>query len=77
MTLYQLKKRAADRDLIVRKDGHGNFMLVDIHTGGVAAFPAQMTLEEIENWLDDLDAQTRIEELKILANKERRNYETR
>ena len=55
MTLYQLKKRAADRDLIIRKDGHGNFMLVDIHTGGVAAYPAQMTLEEIENWLDDLD----------------------
>lgn len=56
MTLYQLKKRAADRDLIIRKDGHGNFMLVDIHTGGVAAYPAQMTLEEIENWLDELDA---------------------
>ena len=55
MTLYQLRKRAADRDLIIRKDGHGNFMLVDIHTGGVANYPAQMTLEEIENWLDDLD----------------------
>lgn len=55
MTLYQLKKRAADRDLIIRKDGQGNFMLVDIHTGGVAAYPAQMSLEEIENWLDDLD----------------------
>lgn len=55
MTLYQLKKRAADRDLIIRKDGHGNFMLVDIHTDGIANYPAQMTLEEIENWLDDLD----------------------
>ena len=30
-------------------------MLVDIHTGGVAAYPAQMSLEEIENWLDELD----------------------
>lgn len=55
MTLYQLKKRAADRDLIIRKDGQGNFMLVDIHTGGIAAYPAQMSLAEIENWLDDLD----------------------
>lgn len=77
MTLYQLKKRAADRDLIVRKDGHGNFMLVDIHTGGVAAYPASMTLAQVESWLDDLDDQKRIEDLKILANKERRNYETR
>ncbi len=55
MTLYQLKKRAADRDLLIRKDGHGNFMLVDIHTGSIAGYPAQMSLAEIENWLDDLD----------------------
>ena len=77
MTLYQLRKRAADRDLIIRKDGHGNFMLVDIHTGGVAAYPASMTLAQVESWLDDLDDQKRIEDLKERANKQKRNYETR
>lgn len=56
MTLYQLKKRAAQRNCVIRKDGHGNFMLVDIYTNCVVAYPALMTLEELENWLDDLDA---------------------
>lgn len=55
MTLYQLKKRAADRDLLIRKDGQGKFMLVNAYTGYVAVHPAQMSLAEIENWLDDLD----------------------
>lgn len=64
MTLYQLRKRAADRDSLIRKDGHGNFMLVAIHTGGVAAYPAQMTLEEIENWLDDIDAKDKQADLE-------------
>ena len=77
MTLYQLRKRAADRDLIIRKDGHGNFMLVDIHTGGVVAYPAPMTLAQVESWLDDLDDQKRIEDLKECANKQKLNYETR
>ena len=54
-TLNQLKTQAKKHDLSIRKDGHGNFMLVDNRTNTVAAYPELMTLEEVEQWLDDLD----------------------
>lgn len=56
MTLNQLKTRAARHDLMIRKDGHGDYLLVDIQTNGLAA-PGPMTLDQVEAWLDDLDMQ--------------------
>ena len=44
MTLNQLKTRAARHDLMIRKDGHGDYLLVDIQTNGLAASGA-MTLD--------------------------------
>ena len=81
MTLYQLKKRAKAHDLSIHscyRSGlsHDDFMLVDIATNTLAA-PAPMTLAQVESWLDDLDDQKRIEDLKERANKQKRNYETR
>lgn len=80
MTLYQLRKRAKAHDLSIHscyRSGlsHDDFMLVDRYN--CLAAPAPMTLAQVESWLDALDNQKRIEDLKILANKERRNYETR
>lgn len=54
MTLNQLKTRAKHHDMMIRKDGHGGYILVDIYTNTLAA-PGPMTLEEVELWLDDLD----------------------
>lgn len=54
-TLNQLKTQAKKHDLLIRKDGRGNFMLVDNRTNTVAAYPELMTLEEVEAWLDELD----------------------
>lgn len=48
VTRSRLEKRANEYDLTIRKDGQGNFMLVDIHTTGISAYP---------QWLNDLDAQ--------------------
>lgn len=54
-TLNQLKTQAKKHDLLIRKDGHGNFMLVDARTSAIVAYPELMTLEEVEAWLDELD----------------------
>lgn len=54
MTLNQLKTRAKAHDLMIRKDGKGGYVLVDIYINALAA-PGPMTLEEVEMWLDDLD----------------------
>lgn len=54
MTLNQLKTRAKAHDLMIRKDGKGGYLLVDIYINALAA-PDHMTIEEVEMWLDDLD----------------------
>ena len=54
MTLDQLKTRAKAHDLMIRKDGKGGYLLVDIYINALAA-PGPMTIEEVEMWLDDLD----------------------
>ena len=54
MTLNVEKTREKHHDLMIRKDGNGGYMLVDIDTNALAA-PGPMTLEEVELWLDDLD----------------------
>lgn len=54
MTLNQLKTRAKAHDLMIRKDGKGGYLLVDIYINALAA-PGPMTIEEVEMWLDDLD----------------------
>lgn len=56
MTIEQLKTKAKTRDMMIRKDGKGGYMLVDISTNTLSA-PGPMTLEQVENWLDDLDRQ--------------------
>ena len=56
MTIDKLKTRAKAHEMMIRKDGKGNYMLVDISTNALVA-PAPMTLEEIESGLDDLDKQ--------------------
>ena len=55
MTLNKLKTRAKAHDLMIRKDGKGGYLLVDIYINALAA-PGPMTLGEVEMWLDDLDA---------------------
>ena len=60
MTLEQLKTRAKHHGLLIRRNGYGdseprNFSLVDISTNAIAAYPQVMTLEEVSDWLDDLD----------------------
>ncbi len=56
MTINQLKTRAKAYEMMIKKDGKGNYMLVDISTNCLAT-PAPMSIEEVENWLDDLDLQ--------------------
>lgn len=51
-----LEKRANNHGLTIRNDGEDSYMLADISTSILAA-PRAMTLEQIANWLDDLDAQ--------------------
>lgn len=54
-TLNQLKTIAKAHDLMIRKDGKGGYMLTDLNNA--LAAPAPMTLDEVETWLDDLDAE--------------------
>lgn len=54
MTLNQLKTRAARYDLMIRKDGHGDYLLVDKYTNCLMA-SGPMTLEQVEAWLEDLE----------------------
>ena len=55
-SLSELKTKAKEHGLKIRKNerGEDSFMLVDIAANTVTA-PAPMTLEQVENWLDDLD----------------------
>lgn len=55
ITETRLKTRAKAHDMMIRKDGHGGYMLVDPSTNGLVA-PGPMTLEEVALWLDDLDS---------------------
>ena len=55
MTLNQLKTRAKRHDMIIRKDGHGGYLLLDPSTNTLAA-PGPMALEQVALWLDDLDS---------------------
>ena len=57
-TLRRLKARAKRHGLQIHRDCHGNYILVNRDTGIVAADSALMTLAEVENWIDDLDAQS-------------------
>lgn len=54
MTLKELKTRAKRHDMMIRKDGKGNYLLVNIGTN-IAAAPGPMTLDQVEAWLDDVD----------------------
>lgn len=54
LTFADLKTRAKAHDLMIRKDGKGGYLLVDIYINALAA-PGPMTIEEVEMWLDDLD----------------------
>lgn len=56
-TLRRLKARAKRHGLQIHRDCHGNFILVDRETAGIATYPATLTLAEVENWIDDLDTQ--------------------
>ena len=58
MTLFQLKRRAFKNGLKIirrRECAAEIYMLVDIETDTVAA-PNMMTLEDIEAWLEDVEA---------------------
>ena len=55
MTESKIRNRAKHHDLMIRKDGHGGYLLVDVNNAMAA--PGVMTLEEVTLWLDDLDAQ--------------------
>lgn len=55
ITENRLKTRAKRYDMMIRKDGHGGYMLVDSRTNTLAA-PGPLTLEEVALWLDDLDS---------------------
>ena len=55
MKLEELKKRAREHDMIIRKyeRGEDSYILVDARLN--AAVSPDMTLEQLETWLDDLD----------------------
>ncbi len=56
--LMSLRRRAREHGLnIVRNYGTG-FILVDTFTNTVASYPSILTLEEVEQWLDELDERT-------------------
>lgn len=48
-----VKTRAKRHGLIVRKDGQGNYLLVD--ENNCVAVPSPMSFVELTLWLDDLD----------------------
>lgn len=53
--LMSLKRRAREHGLnIVRNYGTG-YILVDTFRNAVACYPSILTLEEVEQWLDELD----------------------
>lgn len=54
ITENQLKTHAKKHNMIIRKDGHDGYLLLDGYTNVIAA-PGSMTLEEVALWLDDLD----------------------
>ena len=54
ITETRLKTRAKRHDMMIRKERHGGYWLVDIYTNGIVS-PGPMTLEEVVLWLDDLD----------------------
>lgn len=55
MSLNALKRRARVHGLVIRKVRYGGFLLVDPYIGALVA-PGEMSLEQLELWLDDLDA---------------------
>ncbi|MBR0060056.1 MAG: hypothetical protein IJP68_01105 [Selenomonadaceae bacterium] len=56
-TFNQLKWRALKHhNLLLRKyRGEDAYLLVDGDAGYLASYPEKLSLEEIEEWLDDLD----------------------
>ena len=53
--IMSLRRRAREHGLnIVRNYGTG-YILVDKFTNTVASYPSILTLEEVEQWLDDLE----------------------
>ncbi len=54
MTINQLKARAKAYGMLIRMDGKGGYRLIDISTNALAA-PEPMSIEQVEQWLDDLD----------------------
>lgn len=55
MTEYIEKKRATKLGLMVRKDGHGEYLLTN--ENNALAAPGPMTLEQLSLWLDDLEGE--------------------
>jgi len=53
MTEDIIKTRAKRHDLILMKDGHGEYYLTDFNKCVVA--PGPMSLVQVALWLDDLD----------------------
>ena len=54
--LWKLRRRAKKLELsIVYDRKNDGFILVDTFTNTVAAYPAIMTLEQVEEWLNDLE----------------------
>ena len=56
MTDAIIQTRAKRHDLILRKDGHGEYLLLD--KNNCVAVPGSMSLVQVALWLDDLDGQT-------------------
>ena len=54
--LWKLRRRAEKLDLrIIYDRKNDGFILVDPVTNVVAAYPTFMTLEQVEEWLDELE----------------------
>lgn len=56
MSESTIRNRAKKLDLMVRKDGHGEYYLCDLNNCAVA--PGPMTLEQLDSWLTDLESQS-------------------
>lgn len=53
MTESKIKTRAKKHDMMLMKDGHGEYYLTDFNKSVVA--PGPMSLVQVSLWLDDLD----------------------
>lgn len=52
----KIRWKAKKCGLMLRKDGHGGYLLVDPYTNALAA-PGPMTLDKAALWLDDMEVE--------------------